>query len=117
MVGHCVDRHVLPDRPVTLQFSLSSKILPHPHDPAQNTVLVCHEEIFIQPIERMKYGLPADFLELPQEGSLWAAILTIDHHIMTGLTRKIWVDEDDLALAEKRQHGIVSHLHGKSTYT
>lgn len=94
----------------------SSKILPHPHDPAQDTVLVCHGEVFIQLIEWMKYGLPADFLKLSQEGPLRAAILTIDHHILTRLTLKIRVDENDLALAEKRLHGVVSHLHGKRTY-
>jgi hypothetical protein len=32
---------------------------------------------------------------------------------MTGLTGKIRIDENDLALAEERLHGIVSHLHGE----
>ena len=64
----------------------------------------------------MKCGLPADFLKLSQEGPLWAAILTIDHHILTRLTLKVRVDENDFALAEKRLHRVVSHLHGKRTY-
>lgn len=70
----------------------------------------------MQSIERMKDGLPVDFLELPQEGSLWAAIRTIDQHLLTGFSRKIRVDENDFALAEGRLHGIVFHLDGKRPY-
>ena len=43
----------------------ASKILPQPHDPAPDTLIFRHGEVFIPPVERMKNGLPADFLELP----------------------------------------------------
>ena len=46
-------------------YLLSSKIFPHSHDPAHDTVLVCDGKIFILSIERMKNGLPAGFLDLP----------------------------------------------------
>ena len=35
------------------------------HDPAQDSLLFRHREVFISPVERMKNHLPADFLELP----------------------------------------------------
>ena len=93
-----------------------SHILPQPDYSAQDTLLVRHGEVFIPSVERMKFGLTTDFLELPQQGSLRAALVTVDHHIVPGFTRKIRVDENDLALTEERLHRIVFHLHGKGTY-
>ena len=42
-----------------------SHVLPQPYYSAQDTLLVRHGEVFIPSVERMKFGLPADFLELP----------------------------------------------------
>lgn len=91
----------------------SSKILPQPYDSAPDALLFRYGEVFIPPVERMNNSLPADFFELTEEYHLWAAVLTLDHHVMTKLAGKIRVYENDLALAEERLHGIVSHLYGE----
>jgi hypothetical protein len=88
----------------------SSKILPQPYDSAPDALLFRHGEVFIPPVERMKNSLPADFFELTEEYPLWAAVLTLDHHVITRLTGKIRIDENDLTFAEEGLHGIVSNL-------
>jgi hypothetical protein len=94
-------------------YPFSSKVLPQSHDPPQDALLARHGKIVIPLIEGMKDGLPAYFLMLSQEDPFRTATLTIGYNILTRLTRKIRVDENDLALAEERLHGIVFHLHGK----
>ena len=47
------------------EHTRSSKIFSQPHNPAPDSLLFRHGEVFISPIERMKNGLPADFLEVP----------------------------------------------------
>jgi hypothetical protein len=91
----------------------SSKILPQPYDSAPDTLLFRHREVSIPAVEWMKNRLPADFLELPQAYSLRVALFTLDQHVMIRLSGKIRIDENDLAFAEERLHGIVSHLHGE----
>jgi hypothetical protein len=102
-------------RPSVEKSHCSSKILPQPHDPAQDTLLFRHGKVFIPPVEWMENSLPADFLKLPQEGPFWAAVFTLGYHVMTRLTGKIRIDENDLAFTEEGLHGIVSHLHGEGT--
>ena len=87
-----------------------SKILPHPHDPTQDALVCRLGEVFIPPVERMKNSLPAGFLELPYKGSFWATSPALHHHIVTRLTGKFRIDENDLAFAEERLHRIVSYL-------
>ena len=65
-----------------------SQILPQLHDPAHDSLLLRQGEVCIPPVERMKHRVPADVLELPQECPLWAAILTLNHDIITGRTGK-----------------------------
>src|SRR6185295_3147513 len=93
----------------------SLKIFPQPHDPAPNTLFLRHGEIFIPPVKRVKNSLLTDFLELPQKCPFRAVVLTFDQHVMTRLSGKIRIDENDLALTEEGVHRTVFHLHGEGT--
>jgi hypothetical protein len=82
----------------------ASKILPQSHDPAHDALVFRLGKVFMPPVERMKNSLPAGFLELPYKGSFGATSLALHHHIVTRLTGKFRIDENDLAFSEEGLH-------------